>query len=46
MPIKISKAVKDLNIGMQTARDFLKKNEDRIDGEIFNVNRHMTFDKV
>ena len=25
---------------------FLKKNEDRIDGEIFNVNRHMTFDKV
>lgn len=23
---------------------FLKKNEDRIDGEIFNINRHVTFD--
>ena len=31
MPIKISKAVKDLNIGMQTARDFLKKNEIEVD---------------
>lgn len=24
--------------------DFLKKNEDRIDGETFNVNKHVTFD--
>lgn len=24
--------------------DFLKKNEDRIDGETFNVNKHFTFD--
>ena len=34
MPIKISKAVKDLNIGMQTARDFLKKNEIEVDDNI------------
>ena len=34
MPIKISKAVKDLNIGMQTARDFLKKNELEVDDNI------------
>ena len=34
MPIKISKAVKDLNIGMQTARDFLKKNEIEADDNI------------
>lgn len=34
MPIKISKAVKDLNIGMQTARDFLKKNEIKVDDNI------------
>ena len=34
MPIKISKAAKDLNIGMQTARDFLKKNEIEVDDNI------------
>ena len=34
MPKKISKAVKDLNIGMQTARDFLKKNEIEVDDNI------------
>lgn len=34
MPIKISKAVKDLNIGMQTARNFLKKNEIEVDDNI------------
>lgn len=34
MPIKISKAVKDLNIGIQTARDFLKKNEIEVDDNI------------
>lgn len=34
MPIKISKAVKDLNIGMQTARDFLKKKEIEVDDNI------------
>ncbi|UKI43315.1 MAG: translation initiation factor IF-2 [Porphyromonadaceae bacterium] len=34
MPIKISKAVKDLNIRMQTARDFLKKNEIEVDDNI------------
>ena len=34
MPIKISKAVKDFNIGMQTARDFLKKNEIEVDDNI------------
>lgn len=26
--------------------DFLKKNEDRIDGETFNVNKHVTFDNL
>lgn len=26
--------------------DFLKNNEDRIDGETFNVNRHVTFDHL
>ena len=25
---------------------FLKKNEDRIDGETFNVNKHVTFDNL
>ena len=41
MPIKISKAVKDLNIGMQTARDFLKKNNIEVDD---NVNARISDD--
>ena len=41
MPIKISKAVKDLNIGMQTARDLLKKNNIEVDD---NVNARISDD--
>ena len=41
MPIKISKSVKDLNIGMQTARDFLKKNNIEVDD---NVNARISDD--
>ncbi|MDO4511338.1 MAG: translation initiation factor IF-2 [Bacteroidales bacterium] len=39
MPIKISKAVKDLNIGIQTAREFLKKHRIDVDD---NINARIT----